>query len=163
MSCGTAITLHEPVEKLPGLRRITPPTIPMPIARSFCGDSVSFSTPTVAASTKSGEVSMIAAESDEEAILLATSMDQSFVRMRTGGTGKLGPPIPGFRDTLDPQAIAMIDSMRVVSAIGGPATVRESIQRFIERTQADELIIGGSIWDPAARRRSLQIAMQATR
>ena len=43
---------------------------------------------------------------------LATSMDQSFVRMRTGGTGKLSPPIPGYRDTLDPAAIAMIDSMR---------------------------------------------------
>lgn len=108
-------------------------------------------------------MTVIAAESDAEAAVLATSMDQSFVRMRTGGTGRLSPPIPGYRDTLDPQAIAMIDSMRVVSAIGGPATVREGIARFVERTGADELIIAGSIWDPAARRRSLEIVMEAVR
>ncbi|MGE3690768.1 MAG: LLM class flavin-dependent oxidoreductase [Novosphingobium sp.] len=109
-------------------------------------------------------MSLIAAESDEEAAILATSMDQSFVRMRTGGTGKLSPPIPGFRDTLDPQALAMIDSMReAASAIGGPDTIRERVGRFIERTQADELIFAGSIWDPAARRRSLEIAMEALR
>jgi luciferase family oxidoreductase group 1 len=108
-------------------------------------------------------ITVLAADSDEEAALLATSMDQSLVRMRTGGTGKLSPPIPGFRDTLDAQALAMIESMRSVSAIGGPAKVREDILRFIERTGADELIIGGSIWDPAARKRSLEIAMEAVR
>ena len=106
-------------------------------------------------------MTVIAADTDEEAALLATSMDQSFVRMRTGGTGKLSPPIPDYRDTLDPAAIAMIDSMReAASAIGGPETIRERIGKFIERTQADELIIAGSIWDPEARRRSLKIAME---
>ena len=108
-------------------------------------------------------MTVIAAETDDEATLLATSMDQSFVRMRTGGTGKLAPPIPGYRETLDPQAIAMIELMRSASAIGGPETVREGIARFVARTGADELIIAGSIWDPAARQRSLQIAIEAAR
>jgi alkanesulfonate monooxygenase SsuD/methylene tetrahydromethanopterin reductase-like flavin-dependent oxidoreductase (luciferase family) len=55
----------------------------------------------------------------------------------------------------------MMENMRAVSAIGSPATVREKIDRFIERTQTDELIIAGSIWDPAARCRSLELTMQA--
>ncbi len=55
----------------------------------------------------------------------------------------------------------MMDSMREASAIGGPATVREAVMRFVERTQADELIIAGNIWDPAARQQSLRIVMEA--
>ncbi len=45
-------------------------------------------------------MTVIAAETDEEAELLASSQDQSFVRLRTGDPGKLPPPVPGYRDTL---------------------------------------------------------------
>ena len=106
-------------------------------------------------------MSVIAAETDEEAALLATSMEQSFTAFRTGGSGRLKPPVPGYRETMPPEAVAMMQNMRAVSAIGSPATVREAILRFIERTQTDELIIAGSIWDPAARCRSLELTMQA--
>ena len=106
-------------------------------------------------------MSVIAAETDDEAALLATSMEQSFTAFRTGGSGRLKPPVAGYRETMPPEAVAMMQNMREVSAIGGPAKVREGILRFIERTQADELIIAGSIWDPAARCRSLEITMAA--
>ena len=106
-------------------------------------------------------MSVIAADSDEEAKLLASSMEQSFAALRTGTPGRLRPPIPGYRDSLPPQALASMDAMRSVSAIGGPATVREAMLRFIARTRPDELILGGSIWDPAAQQRSLEIAMAA--
>jgi luciferase family oxidoreductase group 1 len=106
-------------------------------------------------------MSVIAAETDEEAVLLATSMEQSFTAFRTGGSGRLKPPVPGYRETMPPEAVSMMENMRAVSAIGSPATVREKIDRFIERTQTDELIIAGSIWDPAARCRSLELTMQA--
>jgi len=108
-------------------------------------------------------MTVIAADSDDEAALLSTSLDQSFVALRTGNPGKLKPPVPGFREALPPDARAMLDGMRVASAIGGPDTVCERVQSFIERTRADELIFAGAIWDPAARRRSLEIAMEALR
>jgi len=106
-------------------------------------------------------MTVIAAESDEEAAFLGTSLDQSFTDFRLGRSGKLKPPVPGYRDSLPADALAMMENMRSVSAIGGPAAVRADIERFIERTKADELIIGGAVWDPEARKRSLALTMEA--
>ena len=83
-------------------------------------------------------MSVIAAESDAEALYLASSQDQSFVALRTGNPGMLKPPIRDYRAQLPQQAQAMLEHSRQVSAIGSPATVRESILRFIERTAADD-------------------------
>jgi luciferase family oxidoreductase group 1 len=106
-------------------------------------------------------MNVICAESDAEAVLLCTSMDQSFVALRTGNPGKLKPPVPGYRDSLPPSALAMLDHIRSVSAIGSPATVAEGIARVIERTRADEIIVSGATFDPAARRHSLALTMKA--
>jgi luciferase family oxidoreductase group 1 len=106
---------------------------------------------------------VIAADSDEEAALLATSGDQSFVALRSGSPGKLKPPIPGYRDTLTPEQRAGLDFARSASAIGSPATVRAQMLRFMERTQADEIIVAGAIWDPKVRERSLQLTIEALR
>ncbi len=106
-------------------------------------------------------MTVIAADSDEEAVLLASSLDQSFVALRTGNPGKLPPPVPGFRQTLPPSALAMLEHMRQASAVGSPATVRERIARFVERTRADELIVAGSTFDPQARRHSLELTIKA--
>lgn len=108
-------------------------------------------------------MSVIAADTDEEAELLASSQEQSFVRLRTGEPGKLPPPVPGYRDSLPLTARAMLDHLSAAWAVGSPATVREKINRFAERTQADEIIVSGSTYDPAARRLSLEITMDALR
>jgi len=104
---------------------------------------------------------VMCADTDEEAELLASSQDQAFVRLRTGEPGKLPPPIPGYRESLPPQARAMLESMDVARAVGSPTTVREKIGRFIERTKADEIIVSGATHDPAARRESLTLTMES--
>jgi alkanesulfonate monooxygenase SsuD/methylene tetrahydromethanopterin reductase-like flavin-dependent oxidoreductase (luciferase family) len=48
-----------------------------------------------------------------------------------------------------------------VSAIGSPATVRAGLEAFQHRTGADELIVAGATFDPALRRRSLALTMDA--
>jgi luciferase family oxidoreductase group 1 len=108
-------------------------------------------------------INVMAAETDEEAWYLASTNDQSFVALRTGTPGRSKPPIRGYRDTLAPQAMAMLDQMRSVSAIGSPETVRAGIEAFVRRTQADELILSGSTYDPGAMRRSLELTMEAVR
>ncbi len=106
-------------------------------------------------------MTVIAAESDAEATLLASSMDQSFVALRSGNPGKLKPPVPGYRESLPENARAMLEHMRQASAVGSPATVRDAIGKFTERTQADEIIVSGATFDPAARRHSLALTIEA--
>lgn len=106
-------------------------------------------------------MTVLTAESDAEATLLASSLDQSFVALRTGNPGRLKPPIPGYRESLPPHTQAMLEHVRQASAVGAPATVREAIGRFVERTGADEIIVAGATFDPAARERSLALTMEA--
>ena len=106
-------------------------------------------------------MSVIAGETDAEATLLASSQDQAFVRLRTGDPGKLPPPVPAYLDSLPLSARAIIDSLSTARAVGGPATVREKILRFAERTGADEIIVSGATYDPEARCRSLRLTMEA--
>jgi luciferase family oxidoreductase group 1 len=106
-------------------------------------------------------MTVIAADTDEEAALLATSSDQSFVALRSGNPGRLRPPVPGYREGLPPEVLAQLEHMRAASVVGNPETVRRAIAAFAERTGADEIIVAGAIWDPTARRRSLELTMAA--
>ncbi|MEA3001363.1 MAG: hypothetical protein QOH81_151 [Sphingomonadales bacterium] len=98
-----------------------------------------------------------AADTDEEARLLATSLMQAFVNLRTGNPTPLPPPKPGYEETLPPQARAMLDQVLSCSAIGSPATVDAAIRAFVARTGADELMITSQIHDHQARLRSFEI------
>jgi luciferase family oxidoreductase group 1 len=106
-------------------------------------------------------MTVFAAETDAEAEVIASSQQQSFVRLRTGNPGMLPPPVAGYRDTLPVQAQSLLAHIGQASAIGSPATVREAIGRFVERTQADEIVVSGAAFDPAARERSLALTMEA--
>lgn len=106
-------------------------------------------------------MNVFAADTDEDARLLASSQQQSFVRLRTGQPGKLPPPIPGYTDSLPVQARAMLEHIGQAAAVGSPETVRNAISAFVERTGADEIMCSGATFDPDARVRSLELTMQA--
>lgn len=108
-------------------------------------------------------MTVFVAESEDEARLIASSQEQSFVRLRTGSPGRLPPPVPGYRDTLPPQARAILDHIGEASAIGTPAQVRAKIDAFVARTGADEIMLSGATFDPAARLRTLELIAQAMR
>lgn len=107
-------------------------------------------------------MTVICAETDREAQLLASSQDETIARLRSGDPGKLPPPIPDpDHGALPPQVQALIGKDSPARAVGSPTTVRERIARFVERTGADEIIISGATFDPAARQHSLQLIMEA--
>jgi luciferase family oxidoreductase group 1 len=106
-------------------------------------------------------MTVFTAETDAEAALIASSQQQCFVRLRTGEPGRLPPPIPNYRDTLPVAAQGLLAHIGQASAVGSPATVREAIGRFVERTQADEIIVSGATFDPVARERSLELTIEA--
>ena len=104
---------------------------------------------------------VFAADTVEEAELLATSQQQAFVALRTGTPGRMPPPLPGYRETLPPTAQAMLDHVLKYSAIGTGDDVARGIDAFVARTGVDEVIIASSIFDHQARKRSLSITADA--
>lgn len=103
---------------------------------------------------------VIAADSDDQAELLASSQAQAFVALRTGQPRQLPPPVPGYRSRLGSQGSAILDHVLQCSAVGGPAKVARDIAAFVARTQADELMIASSVFDHQARKHSLTITAQ---
>ena len=104
---------------------------------------------------------VFAADSDDEAQLLATSMQQAFVNLRSVRPSRLQPPVAGYRESLGPGEQALLNGVLSCSAIGSPAVVRSAIEAFVARTGADELIITSQIFEHAKRLRSFEIAMEA--
>ncbi len=102
-----------------------------------------------------------AAETLDEANYLRTSGLQSFLRMRTGRPSRLPPPVRDFETTLDPTSRNMLKTARAASVTGDPETVCAGMQRFVEETLADELIIVCQIYDFEKRVRSYEIVAQA--
>jgi luciferase family oxidoreductase group 1 len=108
-------------------------------------------------------VNVFAADTDEEAQLLFSSLQQTFVNLRTGRPGKLPPPVEGYYEQLDPMARAMLDQALSCSIIGSPEKVRQGLEDFIRRTRADELMVTAQIFDHSARKRSFEILAEAKR
>lgn len=106
-------------------------------------------------------MTVFTAETDREAQILASSQEQMFVAIRSGRTPRVQPPVADYRASLPQAAQGMLDHVGQASAVGGAQTVREAVGRFIERTGADELIVSGATFDPAARRESLRQTMAA--
>ena len=103
---------------------------------------------------------VFAADTQEEAALCATSMQQAFVNLRSGRPAKLPPPLEGYPDRVGPQERALLDSVLSCSAIGSPDTVHQALQAFAQRTGADELMIASQIFDHGQRLRSFEIAAE---
>ena len=103
-------------------------------------------------------VNVVAADSDAEAALLLTSLQQAFVNLRSGRPTRLPPPAPGYAQRLAPQAAALLDGILACAAVGSPDTVRGRLEALRARTGADELILTAQIYDHAARLRSFELA-----
>ena len=73
------------------------------------------------------------------------------------------PPIAGYKDSLPPNARAILDHVLQCSAIGTVDDVAAGLAAFQARTGADEIIIASSIYDHDARKHSLMLTMEAAR
>lgn len=103
-------------------------------------------------------INVFAADSDEEGARLYRGMLQGFILLRRGQAGPLQPPADSLADIALPHEIAMAQHVLSESAVGAPAAVEAFIDRFLQRTQVDELIVTCHAWDQAARRRSFALA-----
>lgn len=103
---------------------------------------------------------VFAADTDEHARLLASSMQQAFIDLRHGQPRRLQPPIENYEDRLSPAEQAVLMHTLACSAIGSAETVKGELEEFIAHTGADELMITSQIYDHAARLRSYEITAE---
>jgi luciferase family oxidoreductase group 1 len=103
-------------------------------------------------------INIIAADTDAEARLLATSGRKSFASLRAGAPIPLPPPDPAWEKEVVPFDASQIDGAQAISFIGSPETVGKGLETFVERMQPDELIVVSHVYDHAARLHSYELA-----
>jgi luciferase family oxidoreductase group 1 len=106
-------------------------------------------------------INVFAADTDQEAGRLSTSMQQSFAAVVTGKPGRLKPPVDDIAAVLDAGQLAAVRSRLKYAAIGGRDTVRERLKDFIALTGVDEVMVTGMVHDLEPRLRSLEVTAEA--
>jgi len=105
-------------------------------------------------------INVVAADTDAEARRLFTSHQQAFVYLRRGTPGQIPPPIDDIETFWSPAEKAMASHSLLCSAVGSPETIERGLRKFIEITEADELMLTGLVFDQKARLRSYEIAAE---
>jgi luciferase family oxidoreductase group 1 len=103
-------------------------------------------------------LSVVAADTDEEARFLFSSSIRRFAEFRRpGNPGLLKPPVENIDDYVSPLERQQAMHMLRYAAVGAPATVREAMQEFAEHARADELMVVTNTYDKAAQLRSVEL------
>lgn len=102
-------------------------------------------------------VNVFAAETDEEAHYLSTSMQLQFLNIIRGRSGMMSPPVRNMDEYWTEHEKAMVQRQLSFAMVGGKATIRRRLDEILTLTQADELIATSSIYDHQARLRSLEL------
>jgi luciferase family oxidoreductase group 1 len=106
-------------------------------------------------------INVVAGETEDEARLLATSGRESFASLRRGTPIQLPPPNRAYEKDIVPFGAVPLEQMQLVAFVGTESKIAEGLQKFVDATDADELIATSHIYDHAARVRSLQILASA--
>ncbi len=101
-------------------------------------------------------VNVIVADTDEDARRLFTSIQQRFTGMLRGDRGYLRPPIEGIESYWTPAEKVQASRMLKCSFVGSPETVKAELQRFVQETQMQELLVASAIFDQKARLNSYE-------
>lgn len=96
-------------------------------------------------------VNVVAADTDEEAERLATSVKQLFLGVVTGRRKLLQPPVENMEDIWTIYEKEAVNQMLAYSFIGGPEKVKREMTAFLNRTDIDEVMATSHIYDHNAR------------
>jgi luciferase family oxidoreductase group 1 len=106
-------------------------------------------------------VNVVAADTDEEARRLFTTVQQSFTNLVRGAPGKLQAPLDNIDEYWTPTEQHHASRMLKYSIVGSPETVRRELEKFVGLANADELMIVTSLYDHPARVRSYELVADA--
>ena len=102
-------------------------------------------------------VNGIAADTNEEAQVLATSMYRMFLGIITNTRKPLMPPVPSMDPYWNPEIEAAVKQMTACTFVGDKDSLYDQFSKFTDETGVDELMITGNIYDNEARLKSYRI------
>jgi len=108
-------------------------------------------------------VNVIAADTDEQATYLSTSLQQFMLGVITGRPAPLQPPVADMSPLWGPAEQHAVQQMLGYAFIGSPATIQADLQEFLAHTQADEVMATVNIFDQEARIYSYQLLAESLR
>ena len=106
-------------------------------------------------------VSVVCAETDEQARWLAGAGGLSFVRLRSGRPGRFPSPEEAAAHEYSPGERALLEERKSSQIIGDPDTVRAGLAKLGEQFAADELMVTTTLYAHSDRVRSYELVAEA--
>ncbi|MGZ5060876.1 MAG: LLM class flavin-dependent oxidoreductase, partial [Usitatibacter sp.] len=103
----------------------------------------------------------LAAESDERAEYIATSMYQRFLGIIRNDRRPLPPPVENMDALWSKGERYAVAERMALMVVGGPERVAQNLAKVVEMTGADELIVASDAFERADRLRSYEILARA--
>ncbi|MDN7140859.1 LLM class flavin-dependent oxidoreductase [Pseudomonas sp. JQ170] len=105
-------------------------------------------------------VPLVAADTDEQADYLATSVYQRILALMRGQSLVQRPPVQTMDGLWLPHEREAVGSFLGLAMVGGPQKIRAKLEVLLEQTQADELIFTCDVYEHADRIRSYELLAQ---
>jgi luciferase family oxidoreductase group 1 len=106
-------------------------------------------------------VNIIAADTNEEAELLSTSLYQMFLNLIRNDRKGLQPPVPSLDDIMNEQERFHVNQMTGGTFTGNKEQLVTDLKKFIDYARIDELMVTSPIFDHQAKLKSIQITKEA--
>ncbi len=102
-------------------------------------------------------LNVIAAETDEEARFLSTTMELFFLNVVRGSRDYLQPPVENMDEHWNQMEKENAKSMSSVTFMGSKETIRQQLTGFQDIYKVDEIMAVSYIYDPEKQKRSYEI------
>lgn len=108
-------------------------------------------------------VPLVAADTDEQAEYLATSLYQRILSLMRGQTLMQKPPVKSMAGLWLPHEQAAVGDFLGLAMVGSKEKIRAKLDVLLEQTDADELIFTCDMYEHADRLRSYEILAEAAK
>ncbi|MEP6806789.1 MAG: LLM class flavin-dependent oxidoreductase [Flavobacterium sp.] len=102
-------------------------------------------------------VNIIAADTNEEAERLSTSLYQMFLNLIRGDRKGLQPPVDSLEDIMSEEERFHVNQMTACTFTGNKEQLITDLKKFINYAKVDELMATGPIFDHQAKLKSIHI------
>ncbi|QSW90296.1 LLM class flavin-dependent oxidoreductase [Flavobacterium endoglycinae] len=105
-------------------------------------------------------VNIIAADTNEEAELLSTSLYQMFLNLIRNDRKGLQPPVSSLDDIMNEAECFHVNQMTAGTFTGNKEQLVTDLKRFIDYARIDELMVTSPIFDHKAKLKSIEITKE---